>query len=62
MRIRIDVNGRILAFGIDSQITRENTYEVTTTPDDFLDFFSLGKYIAPGGVIEEVMDWIDPNS
>ena len=60
MRIRIDENGKILAYGQDDEITGDDTYAVPTVPSDFIETFSVGKYIAPGGIIEEVMDWVAP--
>ena len=60
MKIRIDGGGKILAVGQDNEIMGSNTFSVESVPVDFINTFSMGKYVAPDGNIEEVPGWVAP--
>jgi hypothetical protein len=60
-------NGKILAFGLTSQIAMEDegTVQVddTSLPVDFVAWACAGKYkidIHNGNAIIEVLDWVEP--
>jgi hypothetical protein len=60
MHISYDSTGKILAAGQADQITTGNILVVPSVPVDFLQTFSLGKYIVVGEELTEVEGWEPP--